>query len=112
MSSDTFDLVRAARRCLEAAWPKGLPEPPYAFTKAGVMLGDLVPYEQRPRTLFDSPAPKSAALMAALDQVNDRFGKKTMVVASEGIRRPWQLKANYRTPRYTTRFSDLPVVSS
>lgn len=112
MSSDTFDLVRAARRCLEAAWPKGLPESPYAFTKSGVMLGDVVPYEQRPRTLFDSPAPKSKALMAALDQVNDRFGKKTMVVASEGIRRPWQMKANYRTPRYTTRLSDLPVVSS
>ena len=48
--------------------------------------------------------------LGALDQVNDRFGKKTMVLASEGVKRPWQLRADHRSPRYTTRISDLPVV--
>ena len=109
MSSDTFDLVEAARRCAQAAWPKGAAGP-FGFTKAGVMLDDLVRIEDRPRTLFDAPKPKSQALMSALDQVNDRFGKKTMVLASEGVKRPWQLRADHRSPRYTTRISDLPVV--
>ena len=109
MSSDTFDLVEAARRCAQAAWPKGAAGP-FGFTKAGVMLDDLVRIEDRPRTLFDVPKPKSQALMSALDQVNDRFGKKTMVLASEGVKRPWQLRADHRSPRYTTRISDLPVV--
>ncbi|MCA1777793.1 MAG: DUF4113 domain-containing protein [Loktanella sp.] len=48
--------------------------------------------------------------MAALDAVNDRFGKKTMVLASEGMERSWQLRADHRSPRYTTRMADLPVV--
>nr|WP_283094811.1 DUF4113 domain-containing protein [Loktanella sp. SALINAS62] len=48
--------------------------------------------------------------MAALDDVNGRFGKKTMVIASEGVSRSWQLRANHRSPRYTTRLADLPVV--
>ena len=109
MSSDTFDLVEAARRCAQAAWPKGAAGP-FDFTKAGVMLDDLVRIEDRPRTLFDAPKPRSQALMSALDQVNDRFGKKTMVLASEGVKRPWQLRADHRSPRYTTRISDLPVV--
>ena len=74
------------------------------------MLDDLVRFEDRPRTLFDVEKPKSAALMSALDHVNDRFGKKTMVLASEGMKRPWQTKADRRSPRYTTRISDLPVV--
>jgi DNA polymerase V len=109
MSSDTFDLVETARRCAQAAWPKGQAGS-LGFTKAGVLLDDLVRFEDRPQTLFDVARPKSAALMAALDHVNDRFGKKTMVIASEGMKRPWQLRADHRSPRYTTRMSDLPVV--
>ena len=109
MSSDTFDLVEAARRCAQAAWPKGQAGP-FGFTKAGVMLDDLVRIEERPLTLFNVPKPKSQALMSALDQVNDRFGRKTMVLASEGVKRPWQLRADHRSPRYTTRIADLPVV--
>ncbi len=91
-----------------AAWPK-TGDKLYAFTKAGVMLDDLLPFEDRPRTLFDVPR-GSPALMSALDKVNARFGKKTLVLASEGMSRSWQLRSEYRSPRYTTRISDLPVV--
>ncbi|KIT16590.1 Y-family DNA polymerase [Jannaschia aquimarina] len=108
MSSDTFDLVEAARRCARAGWPKD--EKPYGFSKAGVLLDDLLPLEDRPRTLFDAMRPKSAELMCALDMVNDRFGKKTMVLASEGMERSWALRADHRSPRYTTRISELPVI--
>lgn len=109
MSSDTFDLISAARRCTQAAWPKH-GKAAFGFIKAGVMLDDLLPIEDRPLTLFERPREKSAALMGALDAVNDRFGKKTMVLASEGIKQPWQQRSNHRSPRYTTRLSDLPVV--
>jgi DNA polymerase V len=109
MSSDTFDLVEAARRCAQAAWPKGEWQA-FGFTKAGIMLADLIRFEDRPLTLFDVEKPKSAALMSALDQVNNRFGKKTLVLASEGMKRPWQLRSDHRSPRYTTRLTDLPVV--
>jgi DNA polymerase V len=109
MSSDTFDLVEAARRCAQAAWPKGEGQA-FGFTKAGIMLADLIRFEDRPLTLFDVEKPKSAALMSALDQVNNRFGKKTLVLASEGMKRPWQLRSDHRSPRYTTRLTDLPVV--
>ena len=51
MSSDTLDLVAAARRCAQAAWPKSGTSG-YAFTKAGVLLDDLLPIEDRPRTLI------------------------------------------------------------
>jgi DNA polymerase V len=107
MSADTFDLVRAARHCAEAAWPK---IGSFGFTKAGIILDDLLPLEDRPRTLFEEPREASAALMGALDAVNDRFGKKTMVIASEGMRRSWALRSDHRSPRYTTRIADLPVV--
>ena len=67
MSSDTFDLVEAARRCAQAAWPKDHTRA-FGFTKAGIMLDDLLRLEDRPLTLFDAEKPKSQALMTALDQ--------------------------------------------
>jgi len=106
MSADTIELVAAAKRCAQAAWPK---TGTFAFTKAGIMLDDLLPLEDRPRTLFDAPA-RSPALMQAIDAVNARFGKKTMTLASEGTTRSWQTRAAHRSPRYTTRIEDLPVV--
>ncbi|MBD9375697.1 DUF4113 domain-containing protein [Rhizobium sp. ARZ01] len=49
-------------------------------------------------------------MSAALDTINDRWGKKTLVLASEGFRQSFATKADIRSPRYTTRLSDLPVV--
>jgi DNA polymerase V len=109
MSSDTFELVQAARRCAEAAWPRDKTIE-YGFTKAGVMVNDLLPIADRPQTLFDRSDTAPSAAMIALDKINDRFGKKTMVLASEGMKQSWQLRADHRSPRYTTRLSDLPVV--
>ena len=109
MTSDTLDLVAAARRGAEAGWPRRGGER-FGYTKAGVVLEDLLPEAERPAMLFDAPRPGSAALMTALDEVNDRFGRKTLVLASEGFERSWALRAEHRSPRYTTRISDLPVV--
>jgi DNA polymerase V len=111
MTSDARDLVRAVRACVEASWPQQ--GGPYAFAKSGVMLDDLVAEADRPRTLFDVidvSTERPRAVMRALDAVNTRFGKKTMVLASEGMDRPWAMRAEHRSPRYTTRISDLPVV--
>ncbi|SDL63855.1 DUF4113 domain-containing protein [Paracoccus chinensis] len=45
--------------------------------------------------------------MDALDALNDRFGKKTIVLGREGFGGEWRLRADHRSPRYTTRISDL-----
>ena len=111
MSNDTLDLVHAAKRCLEAGW-KGEPDQTrYGYTKAGVMVDDLVPEADRPRMLFDEPEPRNARISRAMDAVNDRWGRKTVIVASEGFERAWRLRADHHSPRYTTRISDLPTVA-
>lgn len=111
MSNDTFDLVQTALRCLDAAWVGDKAGNGYAYTKAGIMLDDLIAQDKRPMLLFETPRPKSAALMSALDSVNDRFGKKTMTLAGEKAGRGWQHRAQSRSPRYTTCIDELPVVS-
>ena len=112
MSNDTFDLVAAARRCAESAWrgPRDSNQAGYEYAKAGVMLDDLLPLAQRPLTLFDDPEPRSPALMDALDAVNGRYGKKTLVLAREGYAKRAVMRQQFRSPRYTTRIADVPVI--
>lgn len=50
-------------------------------------------------------------LMAALDRLNDRYGRGTVQLASAGVggdARSWTMKQQWRTPRYTTRWEELP----
>lgn len=111
MSNDTFDLVQAALLCVRKGW-KGDPSGNgYAYTKAGVMLDDLIAAEKAPAMLFEIERPRDARLMSALDAVNERWGKKTLLLGSEGFKRDFEAKATMRSPRYTTRLSELPIVS-
>jgi nucleotidyltransferase/DNA polymerase involved in DNA repair len=105
MTSDSLELIAAARRAAERAWRDG-----YAYTKAGIMLDDLVAEDMRPRTLFEEDTGKRDRLMEALDEINGRFGKWTAVTASQGFRREWKLRSEMRSPAWTTSIAEVPTV--
>jgi DNA polymerase V len=48
--------------------------------------------------------------MAAMDQLNAKYGRNAVFPAATGIQRSWKQRAEHRSPRYTTRLSDLPVL--
>lgn len=52
--------------------------------------------------------------MVALDACNERFGHGTVVPGSTGFaqRRDWSTKFEMRSPRYTTRLAELPVIGA
>jgi len=88
--------------------------PGYRYHKAGVLLYDLSPRDRRDTDLFTplTPAtdPRQAGLMQALDRLNRDFGRHTVRVASAGWNQPWSMRQQYRSPAFTTRWADLPVV--
>ncbi len=45
----------------------------YAYTKADILLDDLLPEDERPRTLFEDDTTKRDRRMGALDAINGRF---------------------------------------
>ncbi|MBB3938091.1 Y-family DNA polymerase [Aureimonas phyllosphaerae] len=107
-SNDTLDLVRAAQRGARAIWRDG-----FRYAKAGIVMNDLIPTGRAPRPLFDArDREQSDALMTAMDVVNARFGRGTIVPAAAGIKREWQTKFEMRSPRYTTRVAEIPRVSA
>ena len=46
-----------------------------------------------------------------LDAVNQEFGRDTLHSAAEGVAKRWAMRAGMRSPRYTTQWDELPVVS-
>jgi len=107
MTNDSLELIAAARRAAERAWRDG-----YAYTKAGVLVDDLVSADMRPRTLFEGDTDKRTRLMGALDKINGRFGKWTAVTALQGFKREWRLRSEMRSPAWTTSINDVPIVRS
>ncbi len=105
MTNDSLELIAAARRGAERAWRDG-----YAYTKAGIMLDDLVAADMRPRTLFEDDTGKRDRLMFALDEINGRFGKWTAVTALQGFRREWKLRSEMRSSAWTTSIAEVPTV--
>ena len=105
MTNDSFELIAAARRGVEHGWRDG-----YAITKAGIMLDELVAAELRPRTLLEGDTEKRDRLMGALDNVNGRFGRFAAVPAIQGFKREWKMRAEMKSPAWTTRIEDVPWV--
>jgi DNA polymerase V len=107
MTNDSLELIAAARRGAERVWRDG-----YAYTKAGIMLDDLIAADMRPRTLFEDDGDKRARLMGALDEINGRFGRWTAVTASLGFKREWKLRSEMRSPSWTTSIAEVPTVKA
>jgi DNA polymerase V len=78
------------------------------------MLLDLQPdtVKQGELDLQDDDAPDRRGLMTTLDDLNQRYGRGTVLMASAGLagdRRAWTMKQERRTPGYTTCWADMPV---
>jgi DNA polymerase V len=102
----TPSLIRYAHRGLERIYRAG-----YRYRKAGVILTGIQPEEAVQRDLFARrDHARDQALMAAVDAVNDRWGRNAVFFAASGVRRPWAMHQGQRSPRYTTRWDELPVV--
>lgn len=107
-TQDSRDIIAAATRSLDAIWKEG-----HRYQKAGVMLGDFFSQGIAQLNLFDDNAPRrgSEKLMEVLDHLNAKEGKGALYFAGQGIQQQWAMKRDMLSPRYTTRFSDLLIVS-
>lgn len=106
-SDDSRRISAAALSGLEHIWRPG-----YRYKKAGVWLGGLQPAASPQANLFpDDGRPRSARLMAAMDRINRTYGMNTATFASAGIRQPWRMQSARKSPRYTTAWNELVIVS-
>ncbi|WP_424196615.1 Y-family DNA polymerase (plasmid) [Ampullimonas aquatilis] len=106
-TDDTCQISRYALLGLRNIYKQG-----YNYKKAGVMLMELSPKAHQQVTLFDSPAhlAKSERLMSVLDRINRTWGQDTIRTGATSLYGGAAMKAELKSPRYTTRWGELPVV--
>jgi len=103
-TNDTIALTKAALQALEPLYRAD-----QQYQKAGVWLGELTPANQVQRDLFINPhdQEKARQLMRVVDTLNRQPLSRTAHCAAEGLRQPWQMRVQRRSPRYTTRWDEL-----
>jgi DNA polymerase V len=101
----TPHLVRIGDRGMDQLYRPG-----FKYKRVGVLYTELVPESAVQQNLFwRANIPKQRALMEAVDRVNERMGRGTLRLAAEGFGHVWGTRFAFRSPRYTTRWEELPI---
>lgn len=107
-TSDTMEITNAALSILARIFRKGI-----MYKKAGVIVGDIVSICPLQVNLFDPIAnrPQRARLMRAMDELNHRYGLKTLRLAVEGEdKQPWKVRCEHRSPNYLTNINEILTI--
>jgi DNA polymerase V len=102
-TADSLYLNQWASHALEQMY-----RPEYEYKKAGVILSDIRPDHIIQEDLFSAVDVRPRAeLMKTLDQINARYGRGTLKMSSGGSRREWEMKAENKSPSYTTDWDEV-----
>ena len=85
-------------------------KPDYAYKKAGIMLGEITPVCQYQADWLEPTQASDTRLMHALDSLNQRFGRGTVKVSTQGAHKGWQMRQERKSPSYTTDWDSIPVI--
>jgi DNA polymerase V len=104
-TNDTGEVVGLSIRLGERLWRDG-----FRYAKCGVMITELLPEETRQPALWgDLDRERRERVWKTMDKLNASLGRNTVRVLSAGPKDgAWKLRAEYRSPRWTTRWDELP----
>ena len=101
--SDTPGLMHEAMAILRQIYRPGI-----AYKKAGVLLQDIIDKRAAQWELFAFEREGNDRLSRVMDTINARYGKGALSYATAFSQATdWKMKRQYKSPSYTTRFSDL-----
>ncbi len=99
------DIIAAAQRGLDRIYREG-----FAYAKAGVYLTGIDLPESRQLNLFCREDPRKAAVEQAVSDIHGRYGRRSIHTLGSGGTHQWAMRQNLLSPRYTTRWEELPQV--
>ena len=104
-TNDSLEINRWAAALCERMFKPG-----FQYKKAGIMLSEISPVTHRQGDLLEPVALANDKLMLALDALNQRFGRATVKVSTQGAFRNWEMRQECKSPNYTTAWDEVPTV--
>ncbi|MBL8677245.1 MAG: Y-family DNA polymerase, partial [Alphaproteobacteria bacterium] len=110
-SQDNTTLIKAATLALEKIYREHL-----SYKKVGVMALNLSSEDQATTpSLFEKREQEHSLrrreVLKSIDHLNDRYGKGSLIFASEGVKTSWQPKSSWKSPSFTQNWKQLLKVS-
>ncbi len=106
-TNDTGEVVALAVRLGERLWRDG-----FRYSKCGVMITELMPETIRQPALWgELDRDRREQAWKVMDKLNATLGRNTVRILGAGPKdAAWKLRAEHRSPRWTTRWEELPRV--
>ncbi len=106
MTSFTPDIVAAARAVLPHIFRKG-----YGYKTIMVTLIELRPAAYQGHLWVDPlEDEKKRRLMDSLDKITQQYGRGAITLAKASESTGWEMKREFLSPCWTTRYSDFPKI--
>jgi DNA polymerase V len=108
-TNDTGEVVALAMRLGERLWRDG-----FRYSKCGVMITELLPETIRQPALWgELDRDRREQAWKVMDKLNATLGRDTVRILGAGPKdAAWKLWAEHRSPRWTTRWDELPKVKA
>ena len=101
-SNTAFSISGLAVKMLKELYEEGA-----IYKKAGVIVTEIIPANQKQFHLFDDENPKFQKLMEVMDAYHEKIGERKIRLATQDLKRTWKMKQNHLSKRYTTNFNEL-----
>jgi DNA polymerase V len=103
-TNSTVELSQAVSKSASALFREGV-----RYYKIGVGLLDLTSEKNCQLDLFNA-SKANPALMKILDRLNDKYGRDTLFLAAQGTEQKWDMRREFLTPQYSTKWHSLPRI--
>lgn len=98
-SNSTITLSNLAVKMLKNLFEEGA-----SYKKAGVIVSDIIPENQKQLHLFEEENPKHQAIMKVLDDFHKKTGERKIRLGNQDLQRTWKMNQNHLSNKYTTDF--------
>jgi DNA polymerase V len=77
------------------------------YKKAGVIVTELIPENQKQLHLFEEENPKHLRLMQVIDAYHKKTGERKIRLGNQDLQKTWKMKQNHLSNKYTTDFKEI-----
>lgn len=103
-TDNSCDMAQAVNRVIDSLYSDGV-----RFYRCGVGAIELCSKSFVQPDLF-IPDHTNGNLMKCLDNINHRYGASTLKIAAEGHHEKWQMRREFLSPAYTSKWADIPKI--
>ena len=101
-SNTSFSISNLALKMLSELYKEG-----DSYKKAGVIVTEIIPANQRQFHLFDDENPKFQKIMEVMDAQHAKFGERKIRLGNQDLQRTWKMKQYHLSKKYTTNIKEI-----